>query len=292
VDEHLRDLPYVVLNLRDTLFAFSSRFVKSIIALPKVVPIPKMPDYFRGVINLRGQVIPLLDLRKRFGYKPLRHEAQELCDTLKLRQKDHENWITELKNSVEQHRQFSLATDPHKCAFGKWFDSYVSQNIDLMTLIKRFDKPHQAIHAVAGKVKQLEDQGSYDQGLAVIEQTRNRELTQMIKLFDTTCHYLAHEMKEIVLVLERRDGAMYAVAIDQVTSVEKLEEKSFEELSEMIYTAADNEPSICGFGIQERSGQYVQIIDPDLLLDTAQLRKSLNAVDDKTENELAVSAKA
>ena len=291
MDAHLSNLPYVVVNLRDTLFAFSSRFVKSIVAMPKVVPIPQMPDYFRGVLNLRGQVIPLLDLRVRFGYQPLGDEAKELCDTLRLRQQDHENWIAELKSSVEERRKFKLATDPHKCAFGRWFDSYQSQNIDLMTLLKRFDKPHQAIHAVAGKVKMLEDQGDFDQCLAVIEETKNRELAQMIKLFDSTCNYMDHELKEIVLVLERRDGGMYAVAIDHVTTVEQLEEKSFEELSEMIYTEAEKEPSICGFGIQESSGQYVQIIDPDMLLEAAQFRKSLAVAGEKSAKVVAETAK-
>jgi len=41
--------------------------VKEIIGMIQVTPIPQTPDYVKGVINLRGKVIPIIDLRLRFG---------------------------------------------------------------------------------------------------------------------------------------------------------------------------------------------------------------------------------
>jgi purine-binding chemotaxis protein CheW len=40
--------------------------VREIIRLCPITPVPKMPDYIKGVINLRGKVIPILDLRAKF----------------------------------------------------------------------------------------------------------------------------------------------------------------------------------------------------------------------------------
>lgn len=40
---------------------------REIIRLPKITPVPQMPAHVRGVINLRGRVIPVADLRIRFG---------------------------------------------------------------------------------------------------------------------------------------------------------------------------------------------------------------------------------
>jgi purine-binding chemotaxis protein CheW len=41
--------------------------VKEIIGMMRVTPVPQTPDYVKGVINLSGKVIPVIDLRRRFG---------------------------------------------------------------------------------------------------------------------------------------------------------------------------------------------------------------------------------
>jgi purine-binding chemotaxis protein CheW len=41
--------------------------VRAIIRLQKITPIPQMPEFVKGVINLRGRVIPVVDLRVKFG---------------------------------------------------------------------------------------------------------------------------------------------------------------------------------------------------------------------------------
>lgn len=41
--------------------------VREIIALMDITPVPLAPDYVRGVMNLRGRVIPVVDLRRKFG---------------------------------------------------------------------------------------------------------------------------------------------------------------------------------------------------------------------------------
>ena len=41
--------------------------VREIILMPDITPVPQAPDFVEGVINLRGQIIPIVDLRKRFS---------------------------------------------------------------------------------------------------------------------------------------------------------------------------------------------------------------------------------
>jgi purine-binding chemotaxis protein CheW len=42
--------------------------VREIIRLANITPVPQMPAYVRGIINLRGKIIPVIDLRLRFGF--------------------------------------------------------------------------------------------------------------------------------------------------------------------------------------------------------------------------------
>jgi purine-binding chemotaxis protein CheW len=52
--------------------------VREIICLMEVTPLPRTPDYVKGVINLRGKIIPVIELRTRFGLSKVPY-TQETC---------------------------------------------------------------------------------------------------------------------------------------------------------------------------------------------------------------------
>jgi len=58
---------YLTFSLGDEVFAMDIRTVREIIQHGAVTTIPLMPDFVRGVINLRGAVVPVIDLHARFG---------------------------------------------------------------------------------------------------------------------------------------------------------------------------------------------------------------------------------
>jgi len=57
---------FLTFKLNQEGYAIDVMQVVEIIRLQKITPVPHMPPYFKGVINLRGKVIPVLDLRERF----------------------------------------------------------------------------------------------------------------------------------------------------------------------------------------------------------------------------------
>ena len=58
---------YLTFQLADETFAFDVANVREILELTSITKIPHSPDFMRGVINLRGSVVPVLDLRLNFG---------------------------------------------------------------------------------------------------------------------------------------------------------------------------------------------------------------------------------
>lgn len=52
--------------------------VQEIIGLMSITPVPNMPSFIRGVLNLRGKIIPVMDLRSRFGL-PQVEDTTETC---------------------------------------------------------------------------------------------------------------------------------------------------------------------------------------------------------------------
>jgi purine-binding chemotaxis protein CheW len=57
---------YLTFHLSDETYGIEIRHVREIIGIQKITEVPEMPDFLRGVINLRGQVIPVMDVRTRF----------------------------------------------------------------------------------------------------------------------------------------------------------------------------------------------------------------------------------
>jgi len=57
---------YLTFDLGDEEYGVSIAGVTEIVGMQRIMPIPDMPRYLRGVINLRGKVIPLMDVRIRF----------------------------------------------------------------------------------------------------------------------------------------------------------------------------------------------------------------------------------
>lgn len=63
---------YLTFLLGDEVFALDIRSVREIIQYAPMTTVPLMPDFVRGVINLRGAVVPVIDLHARFGRRPAR----------------------------------------------------------------------------------------------------------------------------------------------------------------------------------------------------------------------------
>lgn len=58
--------------------------VQEIKGWDKVTPIPNTPDYIRGVINMRGTIVPIIDLRDRFGMEAMEYGPTTVVIVLKV----------------------------------------------------------------------------------------------------------------------------------------------------------------------------------------------------------------
>jgi purine-binding chemotaxis protein CheW len=62
-----KDLQLVGFRIGKETFGVPIHLVHEIVRLPEITAVPDAPDYIEGVINLRGRIISIVDLRKRFG---------------------------------------------------------------------------------------------------------------------------------------------------------------------------------------------------------------------------------
>jgi purine-binding chemotaxis protein CheW len=62
-----KELQVVGFRIGRETFGLPISLVREIVRVPEITSVPNAPDYIEGVINLRGKIIPVVDLRKRFG---------------------------------------------------------------------------------------------------------------------------------------------------------------------------------------------------------------------------------
>ncbi len=62
-----KELQVVGFRIGRETFGLPISMVREIVRVPDITSVPNAPDYIEGVINLRGRIIPVVDLRKRFG---------------------------------------------------------------------------------------------------------------------------------------------------------------------------------------------------------------------------------
>lgn len=62
---------YLIFELENELFAIHVNKILSILEMKKITKVPETPDYMKGVINLRGEVLPIIDSHIKFNMSPM-----------------------------------------------------------------------------------------------------------------------------------------------------------------------------------------------------------------------------
>lgn len=61
---------YLTFSIEHETYGIELRYVTEIVGIQRITKIPELPEYVKGIINLRGRIIPVMDVRLRFRKKP------------------------------------------------------------------------------------------------------------------------------------------------------------------------------------------------------------------------------
>ncbi len=67
---------YLIFNLGKELYGMEIRYITEIIGIQPITQVPEMPNYVKGVTNLRGKIIPVMDARLRFKKEEREHDGR------------------------------------------------------------------------------------------------------------------------------------------------------------------------------------------------------------------------
>jgi len=69
---------FLTFSIGNEYYGIEIKYVTEIVGVQPITEVPELPDYIRGIINLRGKIIPVMDVRLRFK-KPLREYNDRTC---------------------------------------------------------------------------------------------------------------------------------------------------------------------------------------------------------------------
>lgn len=100
--ELLQSQSYLTFRLGDETFAASVNYVIEILELSKITKVPRSPHFMRGVINLRGNVLPVIDTRQKFGLTKIDDTVNTCIMVLQVQVEEQRILIGALVDAVQE----------------------------------------------------------------------------------------------------------------------------------------------------------------------------------------------
>lgn len=114
---------YLTFILNGEEFGVDILSVQELRVWSAVTELPNKPAYIKGVINLRGVIIPIIDLRQRFGLAPLDYNAQTVTIILRSVDSKKPMVVGIVVDAVSEVYKFELNSIRKPPAFGQQIDS-------------------------------------------------------------------------------------------------------------------------------------------------------------------------
>lgn len=221
--ENMLGKSLLLFRIQTVTYAVESRAVISILQeAGKITPLPQTDAFVRGIMLLRGSVVPVMDLRMVLGLPTVEQEYEEFVKMLAQRKQEHIAWAEALQQSAETGKPFRLADDPHKCAFGKWYDAFEAQNRTVAFHMKKIDDPHRELHEHAKDVKRcikkgktLKDDPEIED---IVEDMNERLVPAIVGLLDEAVGVFKSSYRQMAVTLEYQ-GEKLALLVDAVQAV-------------------------------------------------------------------------
>jgi len=93
---------YLTFRLGDESFAAHVTYVLEILEVTKITRVPRSPEYMRGVVNLRGNVLPVIDTRMKFGFDRIEDTVNTCIIVLNIESEKQKVTLGALVDSVQE----------------------------------------------------------------------------------------------------------------------------------------------------------------------------------------------
>lgn len=132
-EEHLEHL--VTFRLGEEEYGISIMDVQEIIRVPAISTIPNAPSGVVGIASLRNRILPVLDLRTKFGFRPLKAELEVFSAKVRGFEQQHAQVLQGIEQALEHGIAFDRSCLRVYRDFERWQESFVTSDRLLKSLL-------------------------------------------------------------------------------------------------------------------------------------------------------------
>lgn len=276
------DLPWVIFSVGKQLYAISTRLVTGIMSIPPVTPVAEAPELFLGVGNVRGDVIPILNMRKLLGMPSADKEAEENVKLLSEKRDNLDRWLKELERCVEKGLRFNLSADPAKY---RDFSAYGVGDA-ISRELKKAEPAYSELHSYAQKIIDLRNSdGSYEEGVEELLQQAEKSAGKAFRIMDELAQQIREKLTPMIITLSfpsTRDTCM-GFSVDSVKAVDEVEMLDKKENTRMLFMSGH----LCGVAHSDRFPGEILLADDLEIVKLIKLFKDSVEAKEKEEREKA-----
>lgn len=213
--------PWITFELNSERYCISTRYISQIVSKPKLTYEKQNIPYRLGILQLRNDFFPVINLKSLLGLPDQRFDYSMISG---IKEK-HLQWVAALRSSVANNTDFTLATDPHKCTFGTWYDSYTSDNFYINFLLSLIDVPHKNLHNTAVVIEQLKIDGQNDSVRERLDYADRLCKEEIVPLLDELIEVYKTTNREMIILLNCLDQR-FGITVDAIHNIEKFNNSS------------------------------------------------------------------
>ena len=208
------ELPWLIFTLGGNAYAVNSKYVNGIeMKSDKITPLPKAPDVYCGMVERRGEVYPLLNMRKVFGFKSLDEELGEFRKIIEDKIAEEKNWFKGIISQFESGGNIHIINQNNN----KFFDMLAEYG---SAVTAKLEKAKRSFGELSGILNEALAAAPGERE-ALLNIAKNEAFKQVLISLDGIVKAQENSFREIVVVLN--DGEqMLGLLVDQVLAVDKI----------------------------------------------------------------------
>ncbi|MCI9408983.1 MAG: purine-binding chemotaxis protein CheW [Oscillospiraceae bacterium] len=124
-------------NIGESIYGIEIKYVNEIINIEQITVVPKLPDYIKGVINIRGKVVPIISVRNRFGIEEIPYDDRTCIIVLEFENGDQVGIIVDRVQEVlvAKPGDISKAPDSKNVNANRYIKSIIEIEGDIKLLL-------------------------------------------------------------------------------------------------------------------------------------------------------------
>ncbi len=206
------ELPWIIFDLNQQLYAISTEMVTGIAQMPFITSVAGAPETYLGVANIRGEIIPILDLKKLLKLSSGKAETQRLIEVLDFKKKAAETYLKELRRCVREQDKFSVTSD----VFGENLDiGYTHELSEVAAMVKK-------IGQIQDELVRLSERVGGDKTIA---SKAEAACDKYIHTINSTVDFLNNDDNKLIISLTNDPGSSVTCmgfVVDSVRAVDSI----------------------------------------------------------------------